>query len=363
MAALEWIDEPITLLDGQPVATIELLKDVLTCPEPAESLELVHPSWWPVRRVELLDAAARRITAAVLTRSRAAVVAAGFGDAVVVEIAGGLVAITADGDIGAEPRIGSPGDVADAVAGRVATASSGDRRTVVIDAPAGVGGAAALAALIAQRLPSAQPVTVIDELPPVRPRVRSAVDGPAAAPKSPPHRSRGASAAAAALGIGLVALGVQHAAVPGTRDVAPYVVAGRVAVHVPTGWQLRRVDGGPGSPRVEVVSPEDPQLVLHITQAPAPGDTLAAVAEPLQRGLLRAETAAPGVFVGFDPAGTSAGRPAVTYREVRADHQIDWAVLIDGALRIGIGCQHRPGGDAVLRAVCEQAVRSAHAIG
>jgi type VII secretion-associated protein (TIGR03931 family) len=69
-----------------------------------------------------------------------------------------------------------------------------------------------------------------------------------------------------------------------------------------------------------------------------------------------------GVFVDFNPAGSSAGRPAVTYREVRAGHQVRWSVLLDGAVRISVGCQSRPGGDDAVREVCEQAVRTAHAV-
>jgi type VII secretion-associated protein (TIGR03931 family) len=103
--------------------------------------------------------------------------------------------------------------------------------------------------------------------------------------------------------------------------------------------------------------------MLHVTQAPAVGETLADIAEPLQLAMKLADAEAPGVFVGFDPAGSCAGRPAVTYREVRADHHVDWAVLVDRAVRIGIGCQSGPGGDDALRPVCEQAVRSAHALG
>jgi type VII secretion-associated protein (TIGR03931 family) len=53
----------------------------------------------------------------------------------------------------------------------------------------------------------------------------------------------------------------------------------------------------------------------------------------------------------------------VTYREVRASHQVRWTVLLDGAVRISVGCQSRPGGEDAVRDVCEQAVRSAHAIG
>jgi len=48
---------------------------------------------------------------------------------------------------------------------------------------------------------------------------------------------------------------------------------------------------------------------------------------------------------------------------VRAGHHVRWTVLLDGAVRISIGCQSRPGGEDAVREVCEQAVRSAHAFG
>ena len=67
------------------------------------------------------------------------------------------------------------------------------------------------------------------------------------------------------------------------------------------------------------------------------------------------------MFVDFNPSGNSAGRPAVTYREVRASHQVRWTVLLDGTVRISLGCQSRPGGEDAVRDACEQAVRSAHA--
>lgn len=111
-----------------------------------------------------------------------------------------------------------------------------------------------------------------------------------------------------------------------------------------------------------MVSPTAPQLVLHVTQAPAAGDSLTAIAEPLQRALQRADAEMPGVFVDFNPAGISAGRPAVTYREVRDGRHVDWTIVVDRGLRIGIGCQSEPAGEATLRRACEAAVRSAHAV-
>lgn len=147
-----------------------------------------------------------------------------------------------------------------------------------------------------------------------------------------------------------------------TAMTGVYLVDGRVAMQIPADWPVRRITAGPGSERVQVVSPSDPQMLVNLTQSPAAGDTLAAVAEPLQRALLAAEAQTPGVFTDFEAAGSSAGRPAVTYREVRGDHEVSWAVLVDGAVRIGIGCQHGSGSAEAIREVCDRAVRSAHAI-
>lgn len=359
-AALEWIDDPVALAAGNPVAVPELLRRLLTCPQPAESIEIIHPSWWPARRVELFAAAAATLAEDVVTRPRSAVLSARYRDAVLVEIAAELVCVTGETGIAAEPRLGAPGDVAEAVARRVPAGESG--RTVVIDAPSGIGGAGALATMIQRRLPPGVRAIVLDDLPPPSP----VAETPAKGQNDPPARAgrrRWPAPAVAAAGVLVSALVVHHDAVPDTATPTTYLVEGRVAVQVPAQWLPRRVTGGPGSARVEVVSPADPQLILHVTQAPAAGDTLADIAEPLQRALRLAETETPGVFVEFDPQGHSAGRPAVTYREIRPGHQIDWSVLVDGAVRIGIGCQDGPGGAGVLHPVCEQAVRSAHAVG
>ena len=144
-------------------------------------------------------------------------------------------------------------------------------------------------------------------------------------------------------------------------DAAPttFLVEGRVALTVPANWPTQRVVAGPGSARVQVTSPSDPEVALHVTQSPVPGESLGDTAERLKRAI-DAEPA--GVFVDFNPSGYSAGRPAVTYREVRAGHHVRWTVLLDGPVRISIGCQSRPGGEDAVRDACEQAVRSAHAI-
>lgn len=363
-AALEeWIDEPIALVDGEPVAVAELLRSVLACPAAAESIEIIHPSWWPARRVERAIAAARGLAEDVVTRPRARLLSDTFAAAGVVEIATQLVAVTAAG-ITAEPRIGSPDEVAAAVARRVRAAVPDRGAAVLIDAAAAVGGAGVLAELIAEKLRDAAQVTVVDALPAVR--VIEPVVTPELESDPPPARPdrRRRLAPAAVVAGGVVALGLGIAYHPPREAMAvTNLIEGRVTVQVPADWSLRRVTAGPGSARMEVVSPNEPQLMLHVTQAPAAGETLSAIAEPLQRAMKLADVETPGVFVDFDPAGSSAGRPAVTYREVRADHHVDWAVLVDRAVRIGIGCQSGPGGDDALRPVCEQAVRSARALG
>lgn len=53
----------------------------------------------------------------------------------------------------------------------------------------------------------------------------------------------------------------------------------------------------------------------------------------------------------------------MTYREVRVTHHVRWTVLVDGSLRISIGCQSRPAAEDAVRDACEQAVRTAHAVG
>jgi len=137
------------------------------------------------------------------------------------------------------------------------------------------------------------------------------------------------------------------------------VVEGRVAVGVPPRWTARRITGGPGSPRVQVTSPEDPVIAVHITQSFTPGTTLADAAASLRRAIAGQP---PGIFVDFNPQATAAGRPAVTYRELRPGRVIGWSVLLVGSTRISVGCQSRPGAEDGVRRACEQAIRSAREI-
>jgi type VII secretion-associated protein (TIGR03931 family) len=170
-----------------------------------------------------------------------------------------------------------------------------------------------------------------------------------------------AAAVVLAAAVPVVVGGGHHGVAPAPSAPTTFLVEGRVALTVPANWTAQRMLAGPGSARVQVTSPTDPEAALHVTQSPVPADeTLSTTAERLRRAIGSEQD---GVFVDFDPSGVSAGRPAVTYREVRANHQVRWTVVIDGPVRISIGCQSRSGSEDAVRDVCEQAVRSAHAIG
>ena len=142
----------------------------------------------------------------------------------------------------------------------------------------------------------------------------------------------------------------------GPGSAGPTVVEGRMAVRIPARWIVQRVTGGPGARRLQATSPDDPRVALHLTSSYAPETTLADAAGVLVRAIA---DEAPGVFVDFRAEATVAGRPAVTYRELRPGRVITWIVVLTGSTRISIGCQSPPGQDGDIRAVCDDAVRSA----
>src|SRR5262245_16772083 len=83
----------------------------------------------------------------------------------------------------------------------------------------------------------------------------------------------------AAAGVLAVALMVARAPTP-TRSPTTRLVEGRVVVEVPSTWTARRITAGPGSARVQVTSPTDPQSALHVTQSRVPsGETLLRTAD------------------------------------------------------------------------------------
>lgn len=143
---------------------------------------------------------------------------------------------------------------------------------------------------------------------------------------------------------------------PGPTVSTMTVAEGRVAARVPAGWTVERVTGGPGSRRLRVGPPGNPDIAVHLTSAYAPESTLKQTAETLTSAIA-AEP--PGVFVEVNPVAEVAGRPAVTYREVRPGRVIDWSVVLDGVMRISVGCQSVPGREEDVRFACAEAVRTA----
>lgn len=378
-AALDAVDDRVALVGERPVAVDALWEAALRSASRGhcDGTIVVHPSWWSAGRVSVVGAAAAAVAGQTHTRSSLLMRAsrAAPDATVMVEIAQRLVAITA-GEVTAIPRTAEPHRVARDVAGVVAAIAP---EAVLIDAPSGVVGASALAALIADALRGAgQDIPEVHEINAIRLArlARSAYPvttrrpGTAAIAPARAGRTRGRMLSGVGAAAIVVAAAAPTAVTMGRPDEvarkpvetgpATFLVEGRVALSVPATWSSRRVVGGFGSARVQVTSPTDPDLALHITQSPVAGETLSGTAERLKRAI---DAEAPGVFVDFNPSATSAGRPAVTYREVRPGHHVRWTVLLDGPVRISIGCQSRPADESAVHDACEQAVRSAHAIG
>jgi type VII secretion-associated protein (TIGR03931 family) len=351
-------------------------------------MALVHPSWWPSSRVGVVTAAAQALADDVLARPRSWLLTRASDEereaTVVVEIAERLVVLSGP-EVVAVPRSVEPAPAVE-VAKEAATVIAGMTRdmaaVVLIDAPSTVAGAPALATSIAGAMRrGGQTVVVIDDAgltrlgrsawpvpdAPSEPRLTAGAHGV----RSRPRMSRmsgglvGAGVALTVLAPAVTAVapaGRHGASPPAQVQTAPttFLVEGRVAVAVPAHWLTQRVVTGPGSARVQVTSPSDSEVALYVTQSLVAGETLSGTAERLKRAI---DAEPVGVFVDFNPSGISVGRPAVTYREVRAGHHVRWTVLLDGPVRISVGCQSRPGDEGAVRDACEQAVRSAHAIG
>lgn len=266
-AALDWIDDPVGLLDERPVAVADIWRSLMVAllgPR-CESVLVVHPPDWPRQRINRVIAAANTVADHVEAVSRDSL----------------------------------PGD----------------------HGPTAVGDAA----------PRCEP------------------------PGRPIGRLRQAAAIAAALAVCAIALTVR--ADPQARSgPTTTVVEGRMSVRIPAHWNVARVTGGPGSRRLQVSDPGRPGVALHLTSSYAPESTLDRAAAVL-RAAIAQEPA--GVFVDVRSPDRVAGRPAVTYRELRPGRVIAWSVVIAGSTRVSIGCQSPVGRESDIRAACEEAVRSA----
>ncbi|MDY6996405.1 MAG: type VII secretion-associated protein [Actinomycetota bacterium] len=347
-AAVGCIDDPVALVAEQPVEVGQLWRDVLRVAAGAHpaALMLVVPTWWPAARVEVVADAARRVSAQVDIVSRTALLAGTEGSAgsAVVEFAEDVVVLAAPG---ADAVVLARDD--DAVCEQLGAPTG-----VLLDVPAGV--RAPAPALSARLRAVSTTVRFSDRrafLDADRP------DPPPVRGRAEPPRRRVAVLAGAALALAAAAAS-WWLPDPGAAPAQTVVlVEGRAAVRVPAHWAVQRITGGPGSARVRI-APGPGLPALHVTQA---SSTTAATPEQVAESLRRALQSEPdGVFVDFDPAAEVGGRSAITYRERRTDSETLWAVVIDGTLRIAVGCQSAPARRDAITEVCEQAVRSAHAV-
>lgn len=269
-AALDWIDDPVGLLDERPVDVADLWRSLMAAlvGDGCTSVLVVHPPDWPRHRIGRVVAAANAVADHVAAVSRDRWTA----------------------QMGVVPR--DPLDV-----GR---SEPRHLRTAAISL-----------------------LTV-------------------------------AAVAVVAVVAGVAATGRTGPTPPGTPEAT--VVEGRLTAGIPAHWRVERVTGGPGSHRLQVSAPGHPEIAVHLTSAYAPESTLEQAATVLRTAIADQPS---GVFVDLHPVDEVAGRPAVTYRELRPGREIAWSVVLSGATRISIGCQSPPGRAAEVRTVCEGVVRTA----
>jgi type VII secretion-associated protein (TIGR03931 family) len=357
-AAFESIDDAVALVDDRVVPVDAVWREVMAAAvDPgACTAVLVCPSWWRSPRVDVVCDAARHVVADVVVLRRADVLRCD-DTTVIVEIAEDFVVVHAPHAAPTVvPRAGDPSFVVDSIDSRI------DDAEVVIDVPRGVTGAIRLGGDLARSLRSrGVAVSVADDQ-----RVLRAAEVGRARRRRPvggrlrPLRlaqPRVAALAGAGLVVALACAAVGYGADDPTPAASVWLVEGRVAVEVPADWPTERIDSGPGSARMQVLSPLQPHVAILLTQSPGQ-ESLAAAAEVLRFAL---DEQPDGVFVEFTAADRRADKTVITYREIRGEHHVDWTVMLDRGVRIAIGCQHAPDRPAPER-ICDQAVRSARAL-
>jgi type VII secretion-associated protein (TIGR03931 family) len=370
-AVLDGIDDGVALFDERPVAVAALMRAVMSSilGDSRDPVVIVHPTWWSRARIDLVVRSSG-VTRKVVAVSRSEVARGAGLVGPVIEIAEEFVAVAGPG-----LRVFGRGNIESVAAVAAESGQSGD---VFLDAPAGIAGSAqtaeGLRVALAARGRSARDVDVaaIAGAVPARRRARGrvaaflAASGVLAALVLPDGREWVLPDGREwvlpdgrewVLPDGREFVGAAVATLrPDGGAPAPAavnLVEGRIVVEVPPRWNVERVRSGSGSRRVQVDSPTDADIALHITASYAPGSTLAQAAEVLGDAVA-AQT--PGVFVGFRPAVEVAGRPAVTYREVRAGRVVDWSVVLVGSTLVGVGCQSPPQRAEAVSAICRQAV-------
>lgn len=357
--ALDCIDDDLALVDDHVLSVDDLWAHVLgsVMNRSCDTALLICPSWWADSRVERVTAAARRWTAQPVVRRRVDVLAT---VPTMVELAAELVVVHSSGQRHAIARSGATRDVVDAIVSCLHGLDA-----VSIDVPSGL---SRFGAELSRALRhGGVDVTVVDDYAlagAARTRYGGARNGGASKDDAAPWRRvltpRAAVLAVAVLSATALAAAGGMRTEPATVEDAIWLVEGRIAVEVPAGWTVERITSGPGSARLQVFSPIDRSVAIHLTQSGVPvGQTLAAAAETLELALADEPD---GVFVAFVAVGERARRPAVTYREIRADRRIDWTVLLDGGVRIAIGCEGTAQKQGPEQS-CDRAIRSAHALG
>lgn len=359
-AALVAGADPLALLEDRVVATEALWRTLLTpMLAGAQRVRLVHPTWWPITRIEMLVAAAAAAVDDIETVARATLLARPAGDVAVIEIAQHLVLIVAYGAVlGAVPRSTAPGVVAEGIVDLLREHPV--ITSAIVDAPRGVPGAAEFASMLRARLAATDIAVEFAALPgPSLPLPEISGEhaefSTSVGPKS--NWLRWTAAAVLAVLIGLWVWQVRPTGEPPPRTTS--LVEGPLAVDIPVGWTVRHIVGGHGSARVEVSAPENAPLAVLVTQSPVANGDLASTAETLRIAMQREP---PGIFVDLNPVDHGVGRPAVTYRELRSDRSIRWTVVLDGGIRIGIGCQQAARAEDAMHPACLAAIRSARRI-
>lgn len=357
VVAVAGIDDEIALIEDEPVAVSDLWVEVLgAAGAGAGALTLVCPTWWTADRCDRVRDAAKGSEVVVMQRVQALSASLTAGSSVVVEIADEVVVVSgvhAGGVVLA--RHGEDYPDADAVV-RAVLAVAGRSAEVVVDAPAEVPGAVTLGNAVVAALRRRDVVATVADARNWR-NTLVAPDTPTAEQLCRRSRTgRFAMCAAAALAAVLGGIAFAAHGPPTDQPSMTVLVEGRVGVQIPAGWTVRRITEGPGSARVEVVSSSDPALIIHLTQSGVGDGT---VADTLQTALQEQPA---GVFVDFDRSAVVAARQVVSYREIRTGREIRWAVFVDGAVRIAVGCQSAPGHGDDVRWACEAATRSAHAV-
>lgn len=353
-AAINCIDDAVGLLRAKIVDAQRIWTDVVRAaagPSPGR-LTAVYPSHWPPNRVDRVRAVVETVTGHAMFRDRCEVLreVAGLAHCPIIEVGEDLVVLS---------RPGRPTTVirrTSAALPQVMLQRLGAAVQVIVDVPTGVVGAGDVAVDLCDYLgQKGIGVTVLGCVDLVRADSRDTGE------KRWPARGAAATAVAAAAVTTLVvtAMHFGRGSIPGSAeaavaDVEPaWIVEGRVAVQVPARWTVDRVLSGAGSARVQIVSPDDGGRIIHLTQSLVPNRP--SLAESAQALRAAADALPDGVIVEFNGAATAAGRDAVTYRELRNGHVVQWAVLVDDTVRIAIGCQ-----GADIAAECDLAIRSAH---